>query len=60
VYVKEISASKKLPHIPDTEKVEKVHKTGVSAVGSATPKMHDTVLVDLKLTTLDNREIFAT
>ena len=57
MHVKEINASKKLPHIPNTEKVEKVSKKSISAVGSTSPKIHDTVLIKLKLRNLEDREI---
>jgi hypothetical protein len=56
--VKGISSSKKLPHIPDTEKVEKISKTSISAVGAVQPKFYDKVVVNLELETLDGSEIF--
>jgi hypothetical protein len=60
VHVQGISSSKKLPHIPDTEKVDKITKNAISAVGATQPNFHDRVLVNLQLETLDGAEIYFT
>ena len=60
VHVQGISSSKKLPHIPDTEKVDKIKKNGITAVGATQPNFHDKVLVNLQLETLDGAEIYFT
>lgn len=56
--VKGVSSSKKLPHIPDTEKVEKIQKNSISAVGAVQPKFYDKVEVNLELETMDGSEIY--
>jgi len=48
-----------LPHIPNTEKVEKISRKGINAVGSISPRMHDTVYINLVLETLDEKEILS-
>jgi len=48
-----------LPHIPNTEKVEKISRKGINAVGSVSPRMHDTVYINLMLETLDEKEILS-
>jgi hypothetical protein len=56
--VKGISSSKKLPHIPDTEKVEKISKNSIFGVGAFQPKYYDRVAVNLVLETMDGSEIY--
>jgi len=45
--------SKKLPHIPNTEKIEKVFDSGISVVGAIRPKLNDIVVINLLLESVD-------
>ena len=58
VHVKDINSSKKLPHIPDTEKVEKLYWGTIQAVGAVQPRFYDRVVVNLELEALDGTEIY--
>lgn len=57
MHVKSVTGSKKLPHIPDIEKVEKIIKNSVQVVGAYPPKLLDKVVVNLELTALDGSQI---